>query len=66
VNLDHNLSALPGYIEMGIELDHLISMVEALTPLAKVIPEPIGGPLEGALEATGQILKYARVRPMIT
>jgi hypothetical protein len=51
---------------MGIELDHLISVLEALTPLAKAIPEPVGGPLEGALEATCRILKYAKVRLTIT
>jgi hypothetical protein len=51
---------------MGIDLDHLISVLEALTPLAKLVPEPIGGPLESALEATSQILKYAKARLIIT
>jgi hypothetical protein len=51
---------------MAIELDHLISVLEALTPLARAVPEPLGGPLEGALEATSRILRYAKVRPMIT
>lgn len=48
--------------EMGIELDHFISALEALIPLAKVIPEPVGGPLEGILDVANQILKFAKVR----
>jgi hypothetical protein len=49
---------------MKINLDHLISALDTLTPLAKAVPSPVGGPLEGALESTGRILKYAQVSPM--
>jgi hypothetical protein len=49
---------------MKINLNHLISALDALTPLAKAVPSPVGGPLEGALESTGRILKYAQVCPM--
>lgn len=58
----HTALTIQGNTEMGIELDHLIFGLEALTPIAKLIPEPIGGPLEGALEATCGILRYAKVR----
>jgi hypothetical protein len=51
---------------MKINLDHLISALDALTPLAKAVPSPVGGPLEGALESTGRILKYAKVRLLST
>jgi hypothetical protein len=51
---------------MKIKLEHLISALDALTPLAKAVPSPVGGPLEGALESTGRILKYAQVQLIYT
>lgn len=54
------------YLEMGFDLDTLIFVMETSTPLAKAVPPPVGGPLEGAMDAATKILKYAKVRSDLT
>jgi hypothetical protein len=47
-------------MSIKIDIGVLIDGLEVLVPVAKAVPV-LGAPVEGALEAVKQILKYAEV-----